>query len=181
MIPPDDGSKADTPCHCTNSRRNARFRAEDRTAASGRYEQLSITAIMHSAQLCAFGTPHHHCRLAGSGREHFHAEHNFRAFGKTGRASPAVPRQGVKPCFRRSTECESSPPKRTRRFALHLPTLRTDPMRLHAEVDAELRKHGAASHLKYAQNAAAHTAQSLYWCGFLAYRPSLLVITAHCA
>ncbi len=51
---------------------------------------------MHSAQLCVFGIFQRQRSLAGSGREAFHAAHNFRAFGKSGRGFLAVHWQGVK-------------------------------------------------------------------------------------
>jgi len=95
-------------------------------AANGRFRvtaRCMVQAIMHSARLCAFGTRQYHCSLAGGGTEVFHAAHNFRAFGKSGRASLAT-------------------------FWRHLPTHRTDPMRPHTGVDAKLRRHRAASKWK---------------------------------
>ena len=140
------------------------------------------SAIMHSAQLCAFGTFQRQRSLAGSGREAFHAAHNFRAFGKSGRAFLAVHWQGVKA----SVKCRA----RARIFIAQAHStswpvifLPPEPTRCGYTPKSMQSSGNMAQRAtrNYAQNAAAPYHSKSVSVGLPPHRASLLFITAHCA
>ena len=137
---------------------------------------------MHSAQLCVFGIFQRQRSLAGSGREAFHAAHNFRAFGKSGRGFLAVHWQGVKGGVKSRASVRILVAQAHSMFSpvVFRPQNQPNAATRRSRCKAQETWHREPLEIML-RMLRPHTTRSQYRWTFQPHRPSLLFITAYCA